>query len=134
MLTQISIFAENKKGTMHNLTHLLAEKQINIIALVTNDSAEFGIIRMLVSDPQQAYRQLTEGGYLVHLDEVIGVEMDDHPGGMDKVLDDVERSNVNIDYLYISYDREKNVPIAVIHAEDSYELADALQAKGYQVV
>lgn len=133
MVTQVSIFAENKKGTMHRLTSLLAQKQINIIALLTNDSAEFGIIRMLVSDSQGAYDQLTSAGYMVHLEEVMGVEMDDHPGGLDRLLDDIEKSNVNIDYLYISYDRERSIPIAVIHCEDSAELEESLEVKGYRV-
>lgn len=134
MITQISIFAENKKGTMFNLTDLLAKQQINIIALVTNDSAEFGIIRMLVSDPHAAYDTLSGAGYLVRLDEVIAVEMDDHPGGMSRILDDIEKINVNIDYIYISYDREKNIPLAVIHAGDTDELEESLEAKEYTVV
>lgn len=133
MVTQISIFAENKKGTMFELTDILAKNNINIIALVTNDSAEFGIVRMLVSDPQAAYKELSAAGYLVRLDEVIGVEMDDHPGGMSTILDDIEKINVNIDYIYISYDREKNIPLAVIHAGDTDELEESLEAKGYTV-
>lgn len=134
MITQISIFAENKKGTMFNLTDLLAKQQINIIALVTNDSAEFGIIRMLVSDPQAAYDTLSGAGYLVRMGEVIAVEMDDHPGGMSRILDDIEKINVNIDYIYISYDRERSIPLAVIHAGDTDELEESLEAKGYTVV
>lgn len=133
MLKQISVFAENKKGAMHHLTSLLSDKEINIIALVTNDSAEFGIIRMIVSDPQAAYEALVSDGYMVHLDRVIGVEMDDRPGGLDKILEAVEKSYVNIDYLYISYDRERSVPIAIMHAEDA-ELEEVLQADGYQVL
>ena len=54
MLKQVSIYAENKKGTIQNITGLLAEKNINILGSVINDGAEYGIIRMIVSDPESS--------------------------------------------------------------------------------
>ena len=65
MRRQISIFTENRKGAMRSITHLLAEGGIDIDAFVTNDSAEFGIVRMLVSDPDKASALLTEAGYQI---------------------------------------------------------------------
>ena len=69
MLKQICIFTENKKGAMLNITELLLEDQINILGSVTNDSAEYGIVRMVVSDPQLAYEKLTAKGYYRRADE-----------------------------------------------------------------
>ena len=134
MLKQISIFAENKKGAMGNLTALLAKSGVNIIALVTNDSAEFGIVRMLVSDPEKAYNALQEAGYMVHADNVIGVQIADDPGSLDALLQEVTDSNINVDYLYMSYDRGLAMPIAVIKTAGEYEVAECLKSRGYTIL
>lgn len=134
MLTQISLFAENKKGTMHHITSLLAEHGINITALVTNDSAEFGIVRMLVSDSDTACACFTEAGYLVHADRVIAVEIGDTPGSLDGLLKVLTESNINVDYLYMSYDRDIAMPIAVLRTGEEFEVAECLKAKGYTLL
>ena len=74
MIRQLSIFAENKKGAMHQVTRALAEANINMNTLVTNDSAEFGIIRMLVSDTDAALQCMQTAGYLCHVDTVAAAE------------------------------------------------------------
>ena len=72
MLKQLSIFAENVKGAMHKMTQILQENDINILGSVTNDSAEYGIVRMVVSDPDKAGKALTEAGFLCKLTDVLG--------------------------------------------------------------
>ena len=64
MLKQISIFAENKKGMLQSITSILAQENINIMGSVTNDSAEYGIIRMVVSDPERALEALSKEGFI----------------------------------------------------------------------
>ncbi len=133
-MKQVSIFAANTKGAMNRITELLKEANINLIALVTNDSAEFGIIRMLVSDPDKAKEVLTNAGYLVQLTEVIGVEISDQCGGLNALLEDITKSNINVEYLYISYlrDSASNV-IAVFHVSDESEIEESLTAKGWKI-
>jgi len=133
-MKQVSIFAANTKGAMNRITELLKEADINLIALVTNDSAEFGIIRMLVSDPDKAKEVLTNAGYLVQLTEVIGVEISDKCGGLNALLEDITKSNINVEYLYISYlrDSASNV-IAVFHVSDESEIEESLTAKGWKL-
>lgn len=133
-MKQVSIFAANTKGAMNRITELLKEANINLIALVTNDSAEFGIIRMLVSDPDKAKEVLTNAGYLVQLTEVIGVEISDKCGGLNALLEDITKSNINVEYLYISYlrDSASNV-IAVFHVSDESEIEESLTAKGWKI-
>ena len=82
MLRQISIYAENKRGTMRTITSVLREKDINILGSVTNDSAEYGIIRMVVSEPEIAVKALTENDYICKLTDVIGVEVADEVGNL----------------------------------------------------
>lgn len=119
---------------MRNITRVLTEKGINITALVTNDSAEFGIVRMLVSDPELAYNALKEAGYMVHSNTIIAVKIDDTPGSLDKLLLAIGDSNVNVDYLYMSYDRESATPIAVIKTSEPYEVSGCLRSRGYALI
>ena len=134
MMNQLSIFAENQKGAMNHMTGLLNDAGINMIALLTNDSAEFGIVRMLVSDPGKAFEVLGSAGYLCHVDKVIAVSISDEQGSLNRLLGTLTDSNINIDYLYMSYDREAATPIAVIHVADPYEVEELIQGHGYHVL
>ena len=134
MLKQISIYAENKKGCLQNITGILGANNINILGSVTNDSAEYGIIRMVVSDAQKAYDALTAAGYLARLTDVIGVEVADEVGNLNRLLKDLEQSNISVDYLYLSFNRESGKPIMVFHCLDTGEVKACLKAKGYTVM
>ena len=134
MLKQICIFTENKKGAMLNITELLLEDQINILGSVTNDSAEYGIVRMVVSDPQLAYEKLAAKGYQCKVTDIIGVQMNDEVGSLNKLLRSVQESNINVNYLYLSFDRELGKPIILLHVNDSYEVAECLRSKGYDIL
>ena len=134
MLKQVSIYAENKKGTMQKITGILLENDINILGSVTNDSAEYGIIRMVVSDAQKAFDALTTAGYLCRLTDVIGVEVADEVGNLNHLLRDLEESNISVDYLYLSFNRDSGKPIMVFHCPDTGEVRSCLVAKGYTVL
>ncbi|MBR2188612.1 MAG: ACT domain-containing protein [Eubacterium sp.] len=134
MIDQLSIFAENKKGTMRDITRTLSEAGINITALITNDSAEFGIVRMLVTDPELAARLLQADGYLCRLDQVIGVNISDEPGSLAGLLTAITDSNINVEYLYISYDRAHATPIAILQAAGAWEVEDCLRSRGYDLL
>ena len=103
MLKQLSIYAENKKGVMQNITGILKNEDINILGSVTNDSAEYGIVRMVVSDPDKAKAALLAAGYLCHVIDVIGVEVEDKTGNLNDLLLTLKDSNVSVDYLYLSF-------------------------------
>ena len=132
MIRQLSIFAENRRGAMNAITKVLTEKQINMNTLVTNDSAEFGIIRMLVSDPDRAAALLTEAGYQIKRTAVMAFAIPDEPGSLDRLLACVEDANINIDYLYTSFDRESAGPVIVIRADDMDELERFLKTQGFR--
>ena len=131
MISQISIFAENKKGAMSAITNILSEAGINIHSFVTNDSAEFGIIRMIVSDTEKAGHLLADAGYQLKRTSVMGVEVSDEPGSMSRLLRIIEKANVNINYLYTSFEREHGRPVIVIHTEDMLVLETLLSGRGY---
>lgn len=134
MLRQLSVFAENTRGTMAHITEVIAKAGINITALITNDSAEFGIVRMIVTDPEKAAAELHAAGYQCKLATVMGVYIADEPGNLSKLLTEVKNSGVNVDYLYVSYDRETAAPIAIMHTDYADELSTSLVNKGYEVL
>lgn len=131
MLKQVSIYAENKKGTMEKITSILANENINILGSVTNDSAEYGIVRMVVSDPSAAVRSLSQAGFLCRLTDVLGVEITDEVGNLNRLLLSLEESNISVDYLYLSFNRASGKPIMVFHADSAYEVEACLRSKGF---
>lgn len=133
MLKQLSIYAENKKGALQIITAALFEEGINIWGSVTNDSAEYGIIRMVVSDPVKASRKLTEKGYLCRLTDVIAVETEDKPGALNTLLTALIESNINVDYTYLSFNRDSSMPVMILHTEGSEEVESCLRSKGFVV-
>ncbi len=134
MLKQISIFAENKRGQMRRITQVLLEHEVNILGSVTNDSAEYGMIRMVVSDPEEALQALTDSGYICRLTDVIGVEVNDEVGNLNKLLTTLYNSNINVNYIYLSFNRHSGKPIMVLHTDDCYEVEECLMGNGYDVV
>ncbi|MDO5346182.1 MAG: amino acid-binding protein [Lachnospiraceae bacterium] len=134
MLKQVSIFAENSKGTMQRITGILAREEINIWGSVTNDSAEYGIIRMVVSHPEKALEALKKAGYLVQLNEVMGVELEDKVGNLNNLLLAFSESNINVNYIYLSFNRDSGKPVLVFHTEDIWEAEDCIQSKGFSVI
>ena len=110
MLKQLSIYAENKKGALQAMTNALYEAGINIWGSVTNDGAEYGINRMVVSDPDKAKEVLTEKGYLCRFVDVLAVEIEDKPGALNALLTALLDSNVNVDYTYLSFNRDSYDP------------------------
>ncbi|MCM1327709.1 MAG: hypothetical protein NC094_13605 [Bacteroidales bacterium] len=131
MLKQVSIYAENKRGTMQKITSILAAKNINILGSVTNDSAEYGIVRMVVSDPDSALDALAKEGYLCRLTDVLGVEITDEVGNLNRLLLSLEESNISVDYLYLSFNRASGKPIMVFHAQEPYEVEACIKSKGF---
>ena len=131
MLKQISIYAENKKGTFQKITGILFEEGINILGSVTNDSAEYGIIRMVVSDTEKALSALSAAGYMCRQTDVLGIEVKDEAGNLNKLLLAMKESNINADYLYLSFNRASAMPIMVVHTADIYEVEECLRGKGF---
>ena len=134
MLKQISIYAENKMGKLQDITGILLENEINILGSVANDSAEYGIIRMVVSDPGCAFDALTRAGYLCKMTDVLGVEVSDEVGNLNRLLLALRDSNITVEYIYLSFNRDSGKPIMVFAADDCYEVEECLQMKGFTLV
>jgi len=97
---QISIFLENKSGRLAEVTQLLGDECINIRALSLADTTDFGILRLIVNDPEKATTVLKQSGFTVCKTELIAVEVEDKPGGLAKVLKILSKENINVEYMY----------------------------------
>ena len=134
MLKQLSIFAENTKGRMQEVTGILLRADINILGSVTNDSAEYGIVRMVVSKPEKALEALTKAGFICKLSDVLGIEVKDEVGNLNNLLLSLQESNINIDYLDLSFNRATGLPIMVLHVPDICEVEACLTNKGFNSI
>ena len=134
MLQQVSVYAENKKGTMQEITEILLNEGINIWGSVNNDSAEFGIVRLIVSDPVKTQNALTEAGYMTKLTDVMGVEVEDKVGSLNDLLKAISQSNISLNYIYLSFNRDSGMPVMVLHADDIWEVEACLQGKGFTLL
>lgn len=134
MLKQVSIYAENKKGCLQNITGILRDNEINILGSVTNDSAEYGIIRMVVSDPEKCIKVLGNAGYICKTTPVLAIECKDEVGALDNILKTLYSCNINVNYTYLSFNRETGLPIMVMHTDEVNAVENILVNRGYQCV
>jgi len=108
-IKQLSIFIENKSGTLIKVLNTLSEAGIQIIASTLADTKDYGIYRLLCDNPAQAYILLKDSGINVQLSDVIALSIDDTPGCAAKAISKVSQAGVNILYLYSFLWRGKGV-------------------------
>ncbi|GAB6144981.1 ACT domain-containing protein [Desulfocicer niacini] len=97
---QISIFLENKAGRLAEVTAILRDANVNIRALSLADTTDFGILRLIVNNNEMAEKALKAQGFTVGKTNVLAVEVDDAPGGLNNVLDPLTAQGVNVEYMY----------------------------------
>jgi len=97
---QISVFMENKAGRLAQITRILGAAGVNILTLSLADTADFGILRLLVSDNDKAYEVLKKEGFTVGRNEVLAIEVPDRPGGLADFLEILRVNEINIEYMY----------------------------------
>jgi hypothetical protein len=126
-LKQLSIFLENRKGRLLKALNILSMAKINIRALSIADTSEFGILRMIVPEPERAKEILEEANFVVKVNDVIAVEVSDEPGGLESILEALNKSNINIEYLYAFVEKKRDEAIVVIRTENIEEGIKALE-------
>lgn len=133
-LHQLSIFLENRPGQLGTPCKALAKAGINIVTLSLADTQQFGILRLIVLDWQQAKRVLEEAGCVVNVTEVVAIEVADRPGGMAEVLEVIERERLNIEYMYAFTSRRGDKAVVVFRFDNPDEAIRILQQEKFNVV
>jgi len=129
-LKQISIFLENRKGRLWKALNILSDANINIRALSIADTSEFGILRMIVPEPEVAKEILEEANFVVKVNDVIAVGVSDEPGGLETVLKLLNQSDINVEYLYAFVEKKGKKAMVVIRTEDIDAGVNALEKGG----
>jgi hypothetical protein len=133
-IRQISIFLENKSGRLAEVTKILGANGVNIRALSIADTTDFGILRLIVNDPELAHRVLREAGFAVSVTEVVAVEVADEPGGLARVLEMMQEANLNIEYLYAFVQKTPDAALVVCRVEQVDEAVAVLRQRGVRLL
>lgn len=131
---QISIFIENKSGRLAEVTRILGEAQINIRALSLADTSDFGILRLIVEDTDQALQVLKQHHFTVNKTEVIGVEVPDQPGGLCSILEILDRNEINVEYMYAFVERSGSNAVIIFRFDNIDEAIKVLMDNGVTVL
>ena len=133
-INQLTIFVENKRGTIVSVTDILASHNINIRALSIAETENFGILRLIVNDEITAKRILIEQGFLINVTEVVGVKIGDAPGKLSGALSVLDRAEINVEYLYAFMARTEKHAYVVLRVEDNAKAEKALEDAGYHLI
>ncbi|HUO76676.1 MAG TPA: ACT domain-containing protein [Thermodesulfovibrionales bacterium] len=131
---QISIFLENKSGRLAEVTELLAKSEINIRALSLADTADFGILRLILNDSEKAKKVLKENGFTVGKTEVIAVEVPDRPGGLAGILNALQGEGINVEYMYAFVQKSGENAIIIFRFDELEKAIAALQKAGVRIL
>jgi len=124
---QISVFLENQAGRLAQVTRVLGDNDINIRAMSLADTDDYGILRIIVSDPDAAIQVLKEAGFTGNTTDVIAVEVKDQPGGLANILEILQQANINIEYLYAFVQKASNAALVVFRVEQIDQAIEALR-------
>ena len=134
MIRQLSVFVENKPGSLMDVTSRLTEAHVNIRAVASFDTPEFGILRLVVDQPEVGKEYLTRQGFVVRVHEVMGVELVDEKGNLNHMLQILAEGQVNINYIYSFVIRGEKAPVMVFHTDRFEEAESALQKAGIKMI
>jgi len=131
---QISIFIENKAGRLSEVTGILANADVNIRALALADTSDFGVLRLIVDDNMKAEKTLKEGGFTVRKTKVIAIEVEDQPGGLNKILEILTTSKINVEYMYAFVQQTGNNAIMIFRFDRLDEAIRVLTEKNITLI
>ena len=131
---QISIFLENKAGRLADVTRCLSEGGINIRDLSLADTSDFGILRLIVTDHEQAKKVLKENGFTVGRTTVVAVEVRDDPGGLHTILNLLSSNGVNVEYMYAFVQQTGENAILIFRFDRTDQAIELLQANNIAIV
>ena len=133
-VTQLSIFLENRSGRLAEVTEILGRNGINIRALSLADTSDFGILRVIVNDPEKACAILRRDGFTVSETEVMAIAVEDRPGGLAGVLKILSGENVNVEYMYAFLEKFTENALIIFRIEEIERTAALLRKRGIRIL
>ncbi len=133
-IKQILVFLENKKGRLAKVIECLAEEGINIRALSLADTKDFGVLRLIVNDPDKTRDILKKNKFVVQETDVIGIEVEDKPGGLSKVLETLDKEGLNVEYMYATVEKSGGKAVVIFKIDEYKKAIEALTRSGIAVI
>ncbi len=133
-IKQLSIFVENKPGRLATITNLLKQNDIDIRALSIADTRDFGIMRLIVNDPEKAEKVFKDAGCTVSLTNVIAIGIDDKPGGLAGAMDVLYANNISVEYMYAFISKTDNTAYVILRVENNEKALEALKDNNVQIL
>ena len=133
-IKQLTVFIQNKKGTVVSVTDILSKNNFNLRALSIAETQDFGILRLIVNDESTAEKVLSENGYIIKVIDVVGVKIGDKPGKLTEALDVLDKADINVEYLYAFMTRTEKHAYVVLRVEDNEVAEAALTDAGFKMI
>lgn len=133
-IKQLSIFVENKPGRLAEITSVLEKNNIDIRALSIADTKDFGILRLIVNNPDVAESALKEAGYTVSLTQVIAIGISDKPGGLAKTMSVLYSNHISVEYMYAFLSKSDDTAFVILRVENNEKAIEVLQNNGLQIL
>jgi hypothetical protein len=131
---QIAVFLENKSGRLAEIASILADNDINIRALSVADTADFGILRLIVDKVEEAKKALKDNNFTVGKTTVIAVEVPDRTGGLASVLKVIETAELNVEYMYAFVNKSGEDAVLIFRFDEMDTAIKVLQEKGFTIL
>lgn len=126
---QLSVFLENKPGSLSRPVQVLAQAKLNILAMSVADTQQFGIMRFIVQDWEKAMNLLKKEGFVVKVTDMVAIEVSDAPGGLAAILTSLENTHVNLEYMYGFTQRKEGKGLLVFRFDDPDTAIEALRKR-----
>lgn len=134
MVKQLSVFLENKEGRLAEVTKTIADSGVNIRAMYVADTADFGIVRFIVNDPDTAKKALEEAEFTVIVKDVLAVGVDDETGALSKALTCLQQADIIIEYLYAFIGKCEGKALVILKVSDNEKAINSLTENGISVI
>ncbi|MDE6320014.1 MAG: ACT domain-containing protein [Lachnospiraceae bacterium] len=129
-IPQISVFLENKAGQLADITKILSDNQVNMRAINIAETADYGVLRLIVDDAQKASAILLEQGFILTMTPVVGVAVPDTPGGLSKVLSVISTAGIDVEYMYSVFGQKDGQACMIFRVADTDGLTAVLDQNG----
>ena len=134
MVKQISIFLANEPGILAKALEILAREKVDIRALTVAETIDFGLLRLMVDDPEKAVSALNKGGMSAIEHEVLAVEVSDEPGGLYRITRILADAKINIEYVYAFVSRNKDKAYVVLRTDELKKTEEVLKKSSVRIV
>ncbi len=134
LIKQLSIFVENKPGRLCAITNILKENSIDIRAMSIADTKDFGILRLIVNNPEKAEKALKDAQCTVSISSVIAISIEDRPGSLADAIEALHKNYVSVEYMYAFLSKTENIAHVILRVDNEEAAVEALNTNSVTIL